>query len=360
MPEDIATPPAPAERYSSNVVSIQRGSELDALKKLSTLVYDTKYAANEMAELGRQAATVSPSVLLHFISENHGSDMDSVEGAMVYEACKIENIADSTEESRTDCVLDKAFVNLAAMMADRVPGVVSVEVIENRLAANDAESICAKARRMRDMLLELDVDIANRILFKIPCTWEGIQAVGQLEDEGIKCHVTQVYCLEQAAAAARAGASLVQVYVGRVRTWYQKHPIAAVHNNLGDAPDTGIELVKQISALIRAENLHTKTIAASVKNKKDAVALAGCDYILLNDRVIANLNSVNVVGAFTNTFQSSGSAPFVKPITKESFTHALKNSPGLEELTHALSANAAADAKLKEFIATSISSGVGQ
>ena len=130
--------------------------------------------------------------------------------------------------------------------------------------------------------------------------------------------------------------------------------------NLGDAPDTGIELVKQISALIRAENLHTKTIAASVKNKKDAVALAGCDYILLNDRVIANLNSVNVVGAFTNTFQSSGSAPFVKPITKESFTHALKNSPGLEELTHALSANAAADAKLKEFIATSISSGVGQ
>ena len=48
------------------------------------------------------------------------------------------------------------------------------------------------------------------------------------------------------------------MYVGRTRTWYQKHPIAAVHNNLGDAPDAGIELVKQVVSLIRDEGLSAK------------------------------------------------------------------------------------------------------
>ena len=137
--------------HVSNVVSIQRGSELDALKKLSTLVYDTKHAANEAAALGPQAATVSPSVLLHLLSTNHGSDVGSIEGALVYEACAVENFAGYSEDVRHDCVLDKAFCNLAAMMASRVTGSVSVEVVE---ATNDADFICVKALRMRDMLPE--------------------------------------------------------------------------------------------------------------------------------------------------------------------------------------------------------------
>lgn len=336
--------------HVSNVVSIQRGSELDALKKLSTLVYDTKHAANEAAALGPQAATVSPSVLLHLLSTNHGSDVGSIEGALVYEACAVENFAGYSEDVRHDCVLDKAFCNLAAMMASRVTGSVSVEVVE---ATNDADFICAKALRMRDMLLELGVDVGARVLFKIPCTWQGVLAVERLEQQGVKCHVTQVYCLEQAAAAARAGAALVQVYVGRTRTWYQKHPIAAVHNNLGDAPDAGIELVKQVVSLIRDEGLSAKVIAASVKSKNDALALAGCEYILVNERVISTLNeslSASDGDELQDGFKH-GSAPVVGEVTEKVFAAALRNSPGAEELAHALDVNAAADAKLKQFIA---------
>ena len=84
-----------------------------------------------------------------------------------------------------------------------------------------------------------------------------------------------MYSLEQVTAAARAGASLVQTYVGRVRTWYQKHPIAAVHNHLDAASDAGIELTKQIAALIKKEKLATKVIAASVKNEEPAALLRG-------------------------------------------------------------------------------------
>ena len=56
---------------------------------------------------------------------------------------------------------------------------------------------------MAEMFRELDVDVAERVLFKIPCTWEGVQAVETLEREGVKCHVTQVYSPEQAARGAR-------------------------------------------------------------------------------------------------------------------------------------------------------------
>lgn len=91
---------------------------------------------------------------------------------------------------------------------------------------------------MRDMFVELKVP-CDKILYKILCTWEGVQAVGILESEGIACHVTHVYCLEQAAAAARANASLIQVYPGRVKTWYNKHPQQAVQNHLDAAENPG-------------------------------------------------------------------------------------------------------------------------
>ena len=356
-----ASPASPAGKYASNVVSVQRGSELDALKSLSSLVYDTKHAVNELAVLGPQAATVSPSILLHAVSENCSSDVGSIEGALVYDGCLIENVEGHTEAARMDCVLDKAFVNLAAMMASRVEGVVSVEVVESRLAADDCETIVGKARRMAELFRELDVDVAERVLFKIPCTWQGVQAVETLEREGIKCQVTQVYCLEQAAAAARAGASLVQTYVGRVRTWYRKHPVAAVHNHLADAPDAGIELTKQIAALIKKENLGAKVIAASVKNRKDAVALAGCDYILLNDRVVGALNSeLCVDGSLNDAFERNENVPEVGEVYQERFEAAAENSPAAEEMAFALALNAAADARLKEFIKQKVLPGVGQ
>ena len=349
------TPAAP-ERYNSNVVSIQRGSELDALKHHSKLIYDTKHSVNEMAELGPQAATVSPAILMHALVTNDSSDVGALEGAMVYEACRVENVG--SEEARLDCVVDKAFANLGAMMASRVEGAVSVEVVENRRVAVDADAIVAKARRLHDMFRELGVD-ADRVLLKIPCTWEGIQAVARLEEDGARCHVTQVYCLEHAAAATRAGASVVQTYVGRVRTWYARHPVALAHNNLADAPDAGIELARQMCALFREEGRGTKLVAASVKNTRDALELAGCEYVLLNDRVIHNLNHARARAPVPNNF-AKASCPKVGEITEKTFADAARNSPAAEETGHALAANAAADAKLKEWIKQKVLPGVGQ
>ena len=58
-----------------------------------------------------------------------------------------------------------------------------------------------------------------------------------------------------------------------------------------DASLVGVELTRQIDALVRChKGATTKIIAASVRNREDAIALAGCDFLLLNERVIAALN----------------------------------------------------------------------
>ena len=106
---------------------------------------------NEFSELGPQAATVSPAILLHALTDNATSDVGALEGAMAYEACQVEALG--SEEARLDCVADKAFANLGAMMASRVEGVVSVELcVENLASLSDedaAEAFVAKALRMR-------------------------------------------------------------------------------------------------------------------------------------------------------------------------------------------------------------------
>jgi transaldolase len=137
--------------------------------------------------------------------------------------------------------------------------------------------------------------------------------------------------------------------------------VSLVHNHLAETSDSGIELVKQIAALIKKENLDTKVIAASVKNRKDAVALAGCDYVLLNDRVVSTLNSELCVDGFLkNAFLNNANVPDVGEIYQERFEAAVANSPAAEEMAFALAQNAAADKKLKEFITQKVLPGVGQ
>ena len=197
------TPHAKAKAVTSNIVS--RGSELEQLKKLSHLVLETaSVGASTFEELGPQAATVSPSVLLHTLHDNTTADVGALEGAMVYEPCDVDYTG--SEDARLECVIDKAFVNLGGMMADRVGGLVSVEIVEDKATALSAEAIVAKARHMRAMFDEINVD-ASKYLFKIPGTWAGVQAVRTLEAEGVACHVTQVHSLTQAAAFGRAGAT---------------------------------------------------------------------------------------------------------------------------------------------------------
>lgn len=135
-------------------------------------------------------------------------------------------------------------------IAELVDGPVSAEVI-----ATEAEAMIVEAREL--------VRIAPNVVIKLPITPDGLKAVKVLSAEGIKTNVTLVFSLSQALLAARAGATYVSPFVGR----------------LDDIGEDGVELVANIVRSFAIYGLETQVIAASIRKIKhiDLLAQVGVD-----------------------------------------------------------------------------------
>lgn len=72
------------------------------------------------------------------------------------------------------------------------------------------DALVARGKAIMEMYAEAGV-AADRVLLRIPATWEGIQAAAVLEKEGLQCHCTSVYSFAQAVLAVRAGVSVISV-----------------------------------------------------------------------------------------------------------------------------------------------------
>ena len=336
--------------------SSSSSSDLSKLQKVSSVLYDTKSALNAFGELGPQAATVSPAVVLHAIQNANNFDKGALEGALVYAKEKEEEqkeeeeegdqqktslssslskSSDSKEET-LELVIDKATVNLAAKFASRVEGRVSVEVDAKK---STTAEIVEKTERLMEMFREVNVK-TDKLLFKIPATWEGVQAMRELENKGVPCHATLCYCFEQTAAAASANASLIQIYYARINSYG------------GDA----LQLARDTMNFIQSSGSPSKILAASIRSAADAKAMAGCDYILCNERVLKELNNGNADGEVVNNVASnaSGSMDVDKSLTdsftKASFENALKSSPADEAIQLQLQNYLAAQKQLETYV----------
>ena len=117
-----------------------------------------------------------------------------------------------------------------------VPGPVSAEVI-----SQDCEGMVREAREL--------VKIADNVVVKIPCITEGLKAIKILSAEGIKTNCTLIFSLAQAMLAARAGATYVSPFIGR----------------LDDIGEDGCKLVEDMVKVFRTYNLPTQIIAASIR-----------------------------------------------------------------------------------------------
>ncbi|MBS4206812.1 fructose-6-phosphate aldolase [Bacillus sp. FJAT-50079] len=129
-----------------------------------------------------------------------------------------------------------------------ITGSVSAEVI-----ALDAEGMISEGREL--------AAIAPNITVKVPMTPEGMKAVSTFAKEGIKTNVTLVFSSNQALLAARAGATYVSPFLGR----------------LDDIGHNGVELISEISDLFNIHGIDTEIIAASIRHPQHVTqaALAG-------------------------------------------------------------------------------------
>jgi transaldolase len=144
------------------------------------------------------------------------------------------------------------FAEVIAEITSIVDGPISGEV---KATTEDAEGMIAEGREI--------AAIHPNMVVKIPMTAEGLKAVKVLSAEGIKTNVTLIFTVNQALLAARAGATYVSPFLGR----------------LDDINMPGVDLIRNIAEIFDIHSIDTQIIAASIRNTIHVTdcALAGAD-----------------------------------------------------------------------------------
>lgn len=166
-----------------------------------------------------------------------------------------------------------------------VDGPISGEV---KATTVDAEGMIKEGREI--------ASIHPNMVVKIPMTVEGLKAVKVLAAEGIKTNVTLIFTAAQALLAARAGATYVSPFLGR----------------LDDISTTGISLIQDIVTIFENYQLETEIICASVRNPIHVTdcALAGADIATVPYSVIEQMTKHPLTEQGIERFQKDYLAVF--------------------------------------------------
>lgn len=178
------------------------------------------------------------------------------------------------------------FNQVIAEIASIVDGPISGEV---KATTVDGDGMIKEGREI--------AKIHKNMVVKIPMTVEGLKACKVLTEEGIKTNVTLVFTTAQALLAARAGATYVSPFLGR----------------LDDISMPGIELVRDIAACYRmAKDINTQIIAASVRNPIHVLdcAMAGADIATVPYSVIEQMTKHPLTDQGIAKFQADYRAVF--------------------------------------------------
>ncbi|MDC7676512.1 fructose-6-phosphate aldolase [Asticcacaulis machinosus] len=147
-------------------------------------------------------------------------------------------------------------------ICDLVPGPISAEVV-----SNDAKNMILEGEKL--------AKIATNVVVKVPLTVEGLKATKELSAQGLMTNVTLCFSVSQAMLAAKAGATFVSPFIGR----------------LDDHGADGMGLIHDIRHLYDMHEFDTEILAASVRNSKHVAdaALAGADCATLPPSVFMEL-----------------------------------------------------------------------
>ena len=179
----------------------------------------------------------------------------------------------------------RVFEEVIAEIASIVDGPISGEV---KATTVDAEGMSEEGRAI--------AKIHPNMVVKIPMTAEGLKACKALTAEGIKTNVTLIFSANQALLAARAGATYVSPFLGR----------------LDDISQRGVDLIREIADIFAVCDVDTQIIAASVRNPVHVTdcALAGADIATVPYGVIEQMTKHPLTDAGIAKFQADYKAVF--------------------------------------------------
>ena len=149
------------------------------------------------------------------------------------------------------------------------------------------------------MLKEAEVlrKIAKNIVIKVPLTWNGLQVCSILSEKKVKVNVTLCFSVSQALLAAKAGATYVSPFIGR----------------LDDIGENGVQLIEDIKKVFNNyKNIKTKILSASIRSVEhfNAVAAVGSDVATVPVKIFKELHKHHLtdkgVDIFTADWKKSG------------------------------------------------------
>ena len=177
------------------------------------------------------------------------------------------------------------FNQVIAEIASIVDGPISGEV---KATTTDAEGMIKEGREI--------AAIHPNMVVKIPMTVEGLKAVKVLHAEGIKTNVTLIFSAAQALLAARAGATYVSPFLGR----------------LDDISMPGIDLINEITEIFMMHDIQTEIIAASIRNPIHVIdcAKAGADIATVPYKVSEQMTKHPLTDQGIAKFQADYKAVF--------------------------------------------------
>lgn len=164
--------------------------------------------------------------------------------------------------AKEGCKDREDFKKLIHEICEIVQGPVSAEVV-----SIDVDGMVKEAREL--------AEIHQHVVVKIPMITDGLKATRQLAEEGIKINVTLVFSPLQALLAAKAGATFVSPFIGR----------------LDDISQTGMDLVAQILEIYQNYIFETEILVASIRNPLHVLEAAqmGADVATIPFKVISQL-----------------------------------------------------------------------
>lgn len=179
----------------------------------------------------------------------------------------------------------RVFEEVIAEIASIVDGPISGEV---KATTVEAEGMIEEGRAI--------ATIHPNMVVKIPMTTEGLKACKVLSSEGIKTNLTLIFSANQALLAARAGATYVSPFLGR----------------LDDINVRGVDLIREIAEIFQTADIETQIIAASVRNPVHVTdcALAGADIATVPYKVIETMTKHPLTSAGIEKFQADYRAVF--------------------------------------------------
>jgi len=141
-------------------------------------------------------------------------------------------------------------------------GPVSAEVV-----AEDADGMLKEGRAF--------ARLAPNIVVKVPMSEEGLEAISRFAEEGIKTNCTLIFTANQGLLAAKAGASLLSPFIGRI----------------DDINEDGMEVIRELVAIVEMHDIETEVLAASIRHPRHVTeaALAGAHIATLPMKVLQQM-----------------------------------------------------------------------